>query len=212
MRNVMLDYETPSGRIIRYLQRHGSASVKELREALGVTTNAVRQQLMQLQADGVIAARLHRRGVGRPFYVYYITEEAKRALATRTGDLLVSVYKKVIENPESDLARKFFSEIERELVREYEEASADATDTRSKLQAIVSHFKAEGLQVELLEEEDGFSILFFTCPYYSLAKEDGNKAICRVSRKALSEVLGVSVERGLCGEKGMFCCFRITSA
>jgi DeoR family suf operon transcriptional repressor len=212
MRSAVLDYDTPSGRIIYYLQRHGSASVKELREALGVTTNAVRQQLMQLQAEGIITAKLHRKGVGRPFYVYYMTEEAKDILANRTGDLLVSVYKKVVENPESELARGFFSQMEEELVREYEAASAGVSGIRAKLEAIVRHFKAEGLQVELEEDEHGLVLLFFTCPYYSLAKEDSNKTICHVSRKALSEVLGVPVERGQCGEKGMFCCFRITSA
>ncbi len=212
MRSMALDYDTPSGRIIYYLQRHGSASVKELREALGVTTNAVRQQLMQLQAEGVVDAKLHRKGVGRPFYVYYITEEAKHMLASRTGDLLVSVYRKVVENPESALARSFFSEVEEELVQEYRQAAAGMKDTRSKLEAIVQHFKAEGLQVELEEQDGELAILFFTCPYYSLAKEDKNKTICHVSRKALAEALGVSVQRGHCGEKGMFCCFRITSA
>ena len=43
--------QSPAGQILRLLQQHGALSIKAIETALGVTTTAVRQQLMAL-TDG----------------------------------------------------------------------------------------------------------------------------------------------------------------
>ena len=52
--NAYQNRESPSWRILEYLQRKGAATIKELEDVLGVTTTAVRQQLQTLQADGYV--------------------------------------------------------------------------------------------------------------------------------------------------------------
>ncbi len=69
---------SPTWRIIEYLQRHSSATIKEFEDLLGVTTTAVRQHLNALQAGGYIQRQTVNSGVGRPHHVYKATESMPR--------------------------------------------------------------------------------------------------------------------------------------
>ena len=57
--------ESPAGKILAHLQRHGEATVKDLEELLQISTTAVREHLTHLQAKDMLATRLVRRGPGR---------------------------------------------------------------------------------------------------------------------------------------------------
>ncbi len=77
----MLDPKTtgdsPRAEALRTIQRLGSASVKELETALGVTTTAVREQIAHLLREGFVQATRVRGEVGRPYYVYALTSKAQ---------------------------------------------------------------------------------------------------------------------------------------
>src|SRR5215213_1867124 len=68
--------QSPAGKILDYLQRHGEATVKDLEELLGISTTAVREHLTHLQAKDLVATRLVRQGPGRPHAAYFLTDEA----------------------------------------------------------------------------------------------------------------------------------------
>jgi len=208
LRNTALNPATPSGRIVAYLQRHGSASVRELEDALGVTTNAVRQQLTQLQTDGWLFSRLCRGGVGRPYNRYYLTDDAKRMLSSGASDLLLSLYRQIAREPESETSKQLLSILEREMLRWYGEAMGPGTSLEERLQALAQAMEADGLQAEVVREEDGLLLRVYACPYYSLARE--GEIICRMSKKAMSTALGVPVEKSRCRvDEHTFCCFRV---
>ncbi len=208
LKNTALNPGTPSGKIVAYLQRHGSASVRELEDALGVTTNAVRQQLTQLQTNGWIFAKLCRRGVGRPYHRYYLTDEAKRVLSSGASELLVSLYRQIASDPSSEISQRLSSILESEMVRWYREAMEPGGSPEERLRALARRMVADGLQAEVTQEGDTLSLRVYACPYYSLARE--GEVICQMSKKAMSLVLGVPVEKTRCTvEEHTFCCFRV---
>ncbi len=61
--------------ILDHLRRHGSGSVKELGQLLGLTSTGIRQHLTILERDGLIEAREERGRVGRPALVYTLTPQ-----------------------------------------------------------------------------------------------------------------------------------------
>src|SRR5690242_21325926 len=69
--------ESPAGKILAYLQRHGEATVKQLEELLGISTTAVREHLTHLEAKDLVTTKLVRRGPGRPHAVYFLTNTAQ---------------------------------------------------------------------------------------------------------------------------------------
>ena len=68
--------ESPAGKILAYLQRHGEATVKQLEELLGISTTAVREHLTHLEAKNLVTTKLVRRGPGRPHALYFLTNTA----------------------------------------------------------------------------------------------------------------------------------------
>ncbi len=73
------------GRIVALLRR-GVGTVKELAAALEMTPNAVRWQLSELEADGLVVQDGVRRGWGKPAYVFRLADDAESA--PRAYDLL----------------------------------------------------------------------------------------------------------------------------
>ena len=85
------DQNSPAWRILEYLQRNESATIKDFEVLLGVTTTAVRQHLSALQASGFLDRREERSGVGRPHYIYVATDAARELFACRCDDLALTM-------------------------------------------------------------------------------------------------------------------------
>ncbi len=66
------------GKIVALLRR-GVGTVKELAEVLEMTPNAVRWQLSELEADGLVVQDGVRRGWGKPAYVFRLADDAESA-------------------------------------------------------------------------------------------------------------------------------------
>jgi len=61
-------FATTRGKIVSELRRRGSASAAELAQAFGLSPNAVRQQLVVLERDGLVAETPVRRGPTKPTF------------------------------------------------------------------------------------------------------------------------------------------------
>ncbi len=62
--------------ILMTLKKQGGMTADELSEVLGITAMGVRRHLMTLERDGLVQYKPVQRGVGRPSYVYSLTELA----------------------------------------------------------------------------------------------------------------------------------------
>src|SRR3982750_520500 len=70
-------FDTTRGRVLLLLCR-GSRTVNELMDELGVTDNAVRAQLANLQADGLVRQVGLRQGTRKPHNDYELTPKARQ--------------------------------------------------------------------------------------------------------------------------------------
>src|SRR5690554_1118312 len=143
--NAYTDHSSPSWQVIEYIKRNGSATIKDLEELLGVTTNAVRQHLQSLQAQGYIERRQVNAGVGRPHHVYTISEKAHELFACHCDDLALTLLEEVfaMEGPEraamllgrvgSRLAQRYAASVRGEMLHERVAQLADALYERGVL-------------------------------------------------------------------------------
>ena len=72
--------ETSRGRIAALLQR-GGLTAEEMAAQLGLTTNAVRSQLLVMERDGLVRRAGHKRGATRPALVFELTAEVEQLLS-----------------------------------------------------------------------------------------------------------------------------------
>lgn len=62
--------------ILTALKKQGSLSVDDLSRCLGITPMGIRQHLAVLERDNLVMISSVRRGMGRPSYLYRLTELA----------------------------------------------------------------------------------------------------------------------------------------
>jgi len=208
--NTYSDHSSPAWLVIEYIKRNGSATIKELEDLLGVTTNAVRQHLQALQADGYIERRPVNTGVGRPHHAYTISAKAHELFACHCDDLALTLLEEVfaLEGPElagvllnrvgDRLAKRYASSVQGELLQDRVQQLASALTQRGVLTGVE------------FADENVIMLHAYNCPYHELAQE--HRAICEMDEEILRKVLGSEVSLTACmmdGHRG--CSFMVSN-
>lgn len=203
------DQENPTWRIVEFIKRNGTASIKQLEDLLGVTTTAVRQHLISLQTDGYVERRRMHAGVGRPHHVYSITAKAHELFACHCDDLALTLLEEVfalegkeraallLERVGNRLADRYAGSVQSEVLHERVEQLADALYTRGVL-----------TDVDVVDE--GTIVLrAYNCPYHELAQE--HRDICEMDEELMRKVLGSDVSLTECMMDGHHGCAFVVS-
>ena len=81
--------------VLELLRRKGDASAETISSDLGVTPNAVRQHLTNLEREGFVVSHPERRRRGRPSLLFSLTERADSVFPKRYGQLASMVLQEV---------------------------------------------------------------------------------------------------------------------
>lgn len=180
---------SPAGQILQYLQRHGEATVKELAELLGVSTTAVRDHLIHLQADGMVDVRAERHGPGRPRLVYTLSEKAQSSSPKQYDRLISLLLRELAAEGGAETVERMLSRVSARLANEYQDRIS-GTDVRERLTELRALLEQRGVVAEV--DPDGESIRFFSCPYYDVAH--AHPQVCVMERRMIEQVLGEDLE------------------
>src|SRR5258708_9002228 len=81
--------------VLELLRRRGRSSAETIAGDLGVTPNAVRQHLTNLERGGFVVSHPVRSGRGRPSLLFSLTERADSVFPKRYGQLATMVLHEV---------------------------------------------------------------------------------------------------------------------
>jgi predicted ArsR family transcriptional regulator len=182
--------QSPAGQILRLLQQHGALSIKAIEAALGVTTTAVRQQLMALTMADLIATESVREKRGRPHAVYRLTDKGQALFARGYEALAVVLLEEVLNLPDPTMMQHLLRRVSARLGKQYAE-QMQGTAVAERLQHLVTWLDAHGVSSRLDEQSDVFVLTEYGCPYYGLARE--HREVCEVEIEAMELALGSSV-------------------
>ncbi|MCG8349561.1 MAG: winged helix-turn-helix transcriptional regulator [Chloroflexales bacterium] len=177
-----------AGIILHYLQRHGQATIKDLEGALGISTTAVREHLANLQAEGLIATNTVRRGPGRPYFVYTLTDKAQSLLPKQYDQLINMLLREIVSVEGEEKVEQLLERVSKRLASQYA-GQISGEDIRARLDALRATFEAKGIPAEVQQAGDGIKI--FACPYYDVAQE--HPAVCAMERQMLEDILGEKI-------------------
>src|SRR5579859_6852058 len=83
--------------ILELLRRRQSASAESISSELGITPNAVRQHLTNLEREGLVRSEPQRAKRGRPALFFFLTDRADSVFPKRYGQLASMVLQEVRE-------------------------------------------------------------------------------------------------------------------
>ncbi len=190
---------TPAGQIVELLQRQGSLSVKDIEAALGVTTTAVRQQIANLIAEGLVTSRIVREGVGRPHFVYSLTDKARSLFACYCDDLALSLYEELVKEIGPSKVNALLERVGRRIAEQYA-GQLKSTALQERVTDFARLLEAKGIMSDVSPMADGLILKAYNCPYYELAVE--HREICSMEQEMMSRVLEADVALTHCMHDG----------
>lgn len=184
------------GQILTLLRRE-SRSVDELARSLELTGNAVRTHLTTLERDGLVQQRSERRGVGKPTYVYNLTEQGERLFSKAYEPVLTNLLDTLAESTAPAQLEELLRAAGRRMVSNQVRPSGDL---RARLGAAVALLNDElGGLVELEESGGSLSVCGYSCPLAPLVQS--HPQMCKLMEAMITEYAGVAVrercERGV---------------
>lgn len=204
---------SPRAEVLRIVQRLGSASIKDLEAAMGVTTTAVREQIAHLLHEGFIQATRVRGEVGRPYYVYSLTPKAQELFPKDYAALAQMLLEETLALHGPEGLRMLLNRVSRRMAGKLADGVV-GKELSQKLLGLVAALGETGMEVSMVQvddESETFVLKTHVCPYFEVAKT--HRQICDMESEMLSELLGGDVDIQLSSrivDGGCACEFHVT--
>lgn len=195
---ILTSKQLPDSRqaIVTALKERGSETIARLAQHLGLTSEAVRQQLLQLRQEGWVEAAVDREAArgrtGRPSSLYRLTAAGEHLFPKLYDTLAVAIIDAVGEELGSDSAVRVLERVSNDRVAALA-PSVEGRPLEEKLGALKGWYFEDDPYMEFERDGDDYVLIERNCPYYNTAMH--RPALCSVSVNALTCLLGVRVAR-----------------
>lgn len=181
-------FQTTRGKIVAELRRRGSASAAELAAVFGLSPNAVRQQLVVLERDGLVEETSVRRGPTKPTLEFSLTAAADKLFPQNYDKMLSAVLREVkTKYGEGALGEIFDSIARRAVDKAKDRVTADAP-AEERVAQLTEVLREGGVVAEYSLIDGGFMLQEHSCPYSGVVKE--HPEMCSVIHHVLDETIG----------------------
>jgi iron-sulfur cluster biosynthesis transcriptional regulator SufR len=158
-------------RILELLKRHGMMTADELSEALGITAMGVRGHLTPLERDGLIRHETVQKKIGRPSYVYSLTEQGDELFPRTYAQLANSLLETIRALGGAKAIEKLFDKRTEILTAQYRARMADKT------------LKERVAELAKIRTEEGYMAGWAELDRNTLLLKEHNCAICQIARQ-----------------------------
>jgi len=178
--------------VLELLRRKGRSSAETIAGDLGVTPNAVRQHLTNLERDGLVVSQPERSGRGRHSLLFALTERADSVFPKRYGQLATMVLQEVQEMGGPDALDEVFARV---AARHADAIEKDlhGLDFDEKLQRVVSWIGRAGTLVEQTEGPEGIHVTIHNCPFRNTALKFPQ--VCTITPQLISRLTSAAVSQ-----------------
>jgi predicted ArsR family transcriptional regulator len=156
----------------------------------------VRQQLLQLQREGWLEARVTRtsdRGrTGRPATSYSLTEAGDHLFPKHYDTLSISMIDAISEELGPEALKKVLEKISDAKVG-VNESTMRPLSLPARMQALKDWYLKDDPHMSVEQTEGGYRLIERNCPYINTAMN--RPSLCSISVNALTKVLGFRVAR-----------------
>jgi DeoR family suf operon transcriptional repressor len=189
-----LGHKGPRREILVELKRAQPLTAKELGAKLGISLNAVRHHLKELEAEGLIGYDRQHRGVGAPAFAYRLSALGEALFPRRYEAALLEFLDHLVEREGRAAAVRVLEAHYAALARRLEAELAGAPPVR-RLEVVARALADEGYMAESrLPAGDSFGTLTeHNCAVQAVAERFPE--LCAAEARFLESALGTAVER-----------------
>lgn len=200
-----MERQTPTTRrqILDLLKKRGGMTAKDLGEALGITSMAVRRHLSALERDDLISAATVRRPMGRPTYVYSLTVLADDLFPKNYPQLAIGLLEDIKTLDGEDKIDRLFKHREDRLYTAYA-PRMDGKQFSERVQEMARIFDENGNLAECKQANGAYQLTWHNCATFKVSQRFPQA--CNHEETLLSRLLDADVSRIEHQAKGDSCC------
>ena len=190
--------------ILHALKSTSQNTIETLADAADISPITVRHHLNSLQAEGLIDVESVRRKVGRPYYVYSLSEKGHELFPQKYFSLTNRLLEELKDRLPPDVVNEIFiSLVER--IMEERAGEFEGLPFEERLNYVINLLGTEGFLARWEKTEDGrYQIIEYSCPYISMGQQ--HSEVCTLDKQLMINVLGTAVEQHSCMLQGDECC------
>jgi predicted ArsR family transcriptional regulator len=181
--------------ILLHLKKEGASSIQEIASQLGVTFEAIRQQILLLEREGWVQSQYTLRGkpkVGRPTRHYALTPAGDHLFPKHYDLLAGEVVKTLAAELGIKALRKILASLTEARVREWA-PKLEGKTLEERIKALKGLYFSEDPFTSVESGPKGISLIERNCPFLNVALE--HPALCSVTLSTLTRLLGFRVIR-----------------
>ena len=202
-------FDTARGKIVAALRGRGSASAVDLANEFGLSANAIRQQFVLLERDGLVNGVSVRRGKTKPTVEYRLTPAAEKYFPQHYDRMLNAVLREVRSAGGDEAVAAIFRSMSRRQSERLNAAIGEKPPAE-RVAALTTMLRTAGVEAESEATADGFTIREHNCPYAKTVGE--HPEICSVIHSVMHDVVAPNVKQTeSLATGGAECRFEITT-
>jgi DeoR family suf operon transcriptional repressor len=180
------------GAVLVQLKRGQRLTAKELASRLGVSLNAARHHLKELEAEGLVVYEREHRAVGAPAFAYRLSPSGEALFPRRYQETLTALLDQMVERDGRAAAVTLLESYFAGLTRRLQSELAGAPPAE-RLHALGRVLSEEGYMAEVTALAGSGTLTEHNCAIPAVAERFPE--ICAAEARFLANVLGAEVER-----------------
>ncbi len=163
-----------------------------------------------LQAAGLIESESVRRKVGRPYYVYSISEQGQELFPKRYVRLTSRLLSELKDRLPDEVIGEVFQGVVDSVLEEHR-GEFEHLGMEQRLDYLVGLLTEEGFLSKWERTAEGYTVIEYSCPYISIGSD--HNEICHFDKQLITGVLELPIQQRSCMLNGASCCeFTVASA
>ena len=195
-------YRGMRGDVLVALKKAQPLTARELADQFGVTPNALRRHLKELEAEGTVRYRREIRGVGGPVFAFSLTESGERLFPQGYDSALSAVLDLVRDKLGSEGVVEIFTQRWREIAGKHK-SELDSLPLNERTERLAELLTSLGYMAEAGGKSES-TLKEHNCAIRAVI--DRFPEICIAEERFLAEVLGAHVTRQSHIAAGANCC------
>lgn len=195
-------------KILLLLKRKGAQSIDNLSKELSITSMGIRQHLLSLERKGLIEYVTKRQGIGRPAFLYKLSDKADDLFPKTYDGFLLNTLKDMEKHDSRDRVAEVFRWQKNRSFKDIKEAIAGKKSLQDRITGFRDLLEASGHITELSSSGSHYTLKLFNCPIYRIALE--YKEACQFDMLLFKDLFGKDVVREECiADGGLSCTYSI---
>jgi len=208
--NIFFDENSTRKNIILLLKKNGGMSIDDLSRVVEITPMGIRQHLLALEKKGIVSYISRRRGIGRPGFVYMLTDAANDLFPKYYDKFAVDLLRDIKKKEGNEKIDKIFSWRRERLFKMNKEALSGNENLDDTLRAFKNILEANGHFVDISRSNGNYHLKQYHCPINKVASEF--KDACKYELQLYRDLIDKNITREQSLSEGAPSCLYVIPA